>query len=84
MNDVEFTNDAQADLVFETIQELYTLLRLKECFLRYKYMGDDIIGATQAFDRIRSAIAEARFAIFGLCMIPGDASILARKEMIDE
>lgn len=84
MNDVEFDDDAQADFIFETIEELFKLLRLKECLLHYKFAGDDTHAAIKAFDRIHSGIAEARFAIFGLRMIPGDASILARKEMIDE
>lgn len=80
MNDIEFDDDAQAELIYETFEELYTLLRLKECFLNFKFMGDDTNAARHAFDRIRSGIAEARFAIFGLCMIPGDGSILASKE----
>lgn len=84
MNDVEFDDDAQAELIYETFEELYSLLRLKECFLLFKFAGDDTNAARHAFDRIRSGIAEARFAIFGLLMIPGDASIFARKEMIDE
>lgn len=84
MNNIEINDDAQADFIFETIQELYNLLRLKECFLLYKFAGDDTHAAIKAFDQIRSGIAEARFAIFGLCMIPGDGSILTRKEMTDE
>ena len=81
MNDVEFDDDAQAELIYETFEELYTLLRLKECLLHFRFMRDDTTAAAHAFDRIRSGIAEARFAIFGICMIPGDGSILASKEL---
>lgn len=74
MNNIEINDDAQADLVFETIDELLTLLRLKQAFLNYKFIHD-AENANRALDQIRESLFDVRRSVFGLTIIPSKGSI---------
>lgn len=52
---IDIEDDAQAEFVFDTIDELQTLLRLKQALFNGKFMGNTE-NANLAFDSMRKAI----------------------------
>lgn len=71
---IDIEDDAQAEAVFETIDELQTLLRLKQCLFNRKFMGNTE-NANLAFDQIRKSLSDQRYLIFGVNIFPCKESI---------
>lgn len=71
---IDIEDDAQAEFVFNTIDELQTLLRLKQALFNGKFMGNTE-NANLAFDQIRTALSDQRYLVFGVGMFPCKDSI---------
>lgn len=71
---IDIEDDAQAEFVFNTIDELQTLLRLKQALFNGKFMGNTE-NANLAFDQIRTALSDQRYLVFGAGMFPCKDSI---------
>lgn len=71
---IDIEDDAQAKFVFNTIDELQTLLRLKQALFNGKFMGNTE-NANLAFDQIRTALSDQRYLVFGVGMLPCKDSI---------
>lgn len=71
---IDIEDDAQAEFVFDTIDELQTLLRLKQALFNGKFMGNTE-NANLAFDQIRTALSDQRYLVFGVGMLPCKDSI---------
>jgi hypothetical protein len=71
---IDIEDDAQAEFVFNTIDELQTLLRLKQALFNGKFMGNTE-NANLAFDQIRTALSDQRYLVFGVGMLPCKDSI---------
>lgn len=71
---IDIEDDAQAEFVFDTIDELQTLLRLKQALFNGKFMGNTE-NTNLAFDQIRTALSDQRYLVFGVGMLPCKDSI---------
>ena len=71
---IDIEDDAQAEFIFDTIDELQTLLRLKQALFNGKFMGNTE-NANLAFDQIRTALSDQRYLVFGVHIFPCKDSI---------
>lgn len=71
---IDIEDDAQAELIFETLDELQTLLRLKRALLNYKFVGN-ADNADLAFEMISKSLSDLKYSIFGFRVLPCKESI---------